>query len=152
MVRNLEITKVKGFDVWLLVARVNLKVQRALNKKLSEIGLSLPQHEILMATFFQPGATQKQIADSLLAVKSNLSMHINNLEEKGLIKRKTDEADSRIKRLWLTANAEQLVSQSFEIQNSIVSSMVGSVSSAELELIEELMNRVDSVLDQIIEA
>ena len=152
MSNDKKFKKVRGFDVWLLVAKTNLKVQRALNKRLSEIGLSLPQHEILMVTFFQPGATQKEVSDNLLAVKSNISMHIGNLEKKGLIIRETDKIDSRVKRLSLTKEAEALVSRSLEIQNSIVDSMVRSVSNEELQMLEKTMNRVSTVLDDIIES
>lgn len=150
MSNDRKFEKVRGFDVWLLVAKTNLKVHRALNKRLSEIGLSLPQHEILMVTFFQPGATQKELSDSLLAVKSSVSTHIANLEKRGLIVREVDENDSRVNRLSLSKNAEALVSKSLEIQNSIVSSMVSSVSKEELQMLENLMNRANVVLDDII--
>ena len=92
MENKYRLQKVRGFDVWLLTGKTNLKVHRALHKKLAEVDLSLAQYETLMTVFLRPGLTQKDVADELLAVKSNVSTHLANLEKRGLLRRETDTA------------------------------------------------------------
>lgn len=143
--------KTRGFDVWLTVGQTNHKVHRALNQSLGELDLSLAQHEILLWVWQKPGITQKQLAERLLVVKSNVSALIKKLESRGLVNRDCDPADTRNKCLSLTATGRQLVQQSFERQNRIIAAMVAVVSDDELERIGAMMSRVGKALDALVE-
>ncbi len=143
--------KTRGFDVWLTVGQTNHKVHRALNQSLGELDLSLAQHEILLWIWQKPGMTQKQLAERLLVVKSNVSALIKKLESRGLVKRDCDPSDTRNKCLSLTAAGKQLVEQSFERQNRIIAAMVAVISDDELERIGVVMSRVGKALDALIE-
>ena len=145
-----RLPKTRGFDVWLLTGKTNLKVHRALHKKLAEVDLSLAQYETLMAIYLNPGLTQKDVAADLLAVKSNVSTHLANLEKRGLLVRKTDTSDTRVKRLTLTTEGKKRVKKAFDKQNSLVRSMVSQVSDAELKMLEDVMSRVGGGLDEIL--
>ena len=142
--------KTRGFDVWLTVGKTNLKVHRALNQSLSELDLSLAQHEILLSIWQRPGITQKQLADNLLVVKSNVSALIKKLEARGLVHRDCDPDDTRNKCLVLTDAGRKLVGQSFERQNTIIDAMASAMSDKELELIGDVMARVGKGLDTLI--
>ena len=104
-----------------------------------------------MAVFLQPGLTQREVGDHLLAVKSNVSTHLSKLESRGLILRETDENDARNKRLVLTTKGNSLVKKCFSRQNELVASMVADVSDAELKMLENVMQRVSIGLDEILD-
>jgi len=144
-----KLKKTRGFDVWLTVGKTNLKVHRALNQSLAELELSLAQHEILMSVWQKPGMTQKQLAENLLVVKSNVSALIKKLEGRGLVHRDCDPRDTRNKCLVLTEAGRKLVQQSFERQNKIVDAMASVMSDEELETIGEIMARVGEALDAL---
>ena len=150
MTTDTKIDKVRGFDVWLLIGATNQKVHRALNHRLKEVDLSLSQHEILLAVHLKPNSTQKEVADKLLAVKSNVSTHIANLEKRGLIVRETDDVDTRVKRLSLSKKGSALVKRSFELQTELIHQMVADVSDRELKILEGLMMRAGVVLDDVL--
>jgi len=143
-----KLEKIRGFDVWLTVGRTNLKVHRALNHALAEIDLSLAQHEILLAVWQNPGITQKQLGESLLVVKSNVSALIKKLETRGLVRRECDSSDTRNKCLELTARGVALVKKSFACQNQIIEAMVAVMSDEDLERTLDVMRRVSKALDQ----
>ena len=145
-----KLKKTRGFDVWLAVGRTNLKVHRALNQTIGELDLSLAQHEILLSIWQKPGLTQKQLAENLLVVKSNVSALIKKLEARGLVHRECDPCDTRNKCLSLTEAGERLVRQSFERQNRVIDAMVSEMSDAELKMISEVMSRAGASLDKLI--
>jgi DNA-binding MarR family transcriptional regulator len=144
-----QLRKARGFDVWLEVGRTNLKVHRLLNLMLGEVDLSLAQHEILLNIRRDSGLTQKELSDQLLVVKSNVTALIKKLEARGLVLRKSDPDDSRIKRLSLTRAGDKLVQQSFALQNQVVKAMVSVMSDAELRQMADVMARVGGAVDTL---
>ena len=145
-----KLEKTRGFDVWLTVGQTNHKVHRALNQSLGELDLSLAQHEILLWIWQKPGITQKQLAERLLVVKSNVSALIKKLESRDLVHRDCDPSDTRNKCLSLTTAGKHLVEQSFERQNRIIKAMVAEMSDDDLERIGSIMGRVGKALDRIL--
>lgn len=145
-----KLEKTRGFDVWLTVGKTNLKVHRALNQSIGELDLSLAQHEILLSIWQKPGLTQKQLAENLLVVKSNVSALIKKLEARGLVNRDCDPCDTRNKCLSLTEDGEQLVRKSFERQNRVIDAMASVMSDAELRTIGDVMSRVGASIDQLL--
>ena len=141
----------RGFDTWLTVGRTNLKVHRALNLLLGELDLSLAQHEILVTIRRHSGLTQRELSDRLLVVKSNATALLKKLEARGLVQRSADPEDSRIKRLRLTPAGDALVCQSFAVQTRVIKAMVGVMSDAELDHMDDVMQRVDKAIDRLIE-
>ena len=145
-----KLNKTRGFDVWLAVGRNNLKVHRALNQSLAELGLSLAQHEILLAIRQDPGITQKALAANLLVVKSNVSALIKKLEARGLVRRDCDPADARNKCLELTGAGNKLVLKSLARQNKIIAAMASVMSDDDLERTAQVMRRVSGALDELL--
>ena len=142
--------KARGSDVWWLVGRTNMKVHRVLSQLLSELDLTLAQHEILVAIWQSPDITQQQLAEKLLVVKSNISALVAKMERSGLLERTPDPSDNRNKRLTLSPEGEDLVIRSLEKQNQVIERMVSVVDDKELEYIERIMRRVGPVLDEML--
>ena len=144
-----EFQKARGFDVWLLVGRTNLKVHRLLNQLLARLDLTLAQHEILMTIRQYSGLTQKQLSEKLVVVKSNVSALLKKLEARGLVRRSPDAEDSRNKRLRLTEEGETLLRESFALQNQVVDAMVSALSDEDLRRTAEMMSRVNDATDRM---
>ncbi len=142
--------KARGSDVWWLVGRTNMKVHRVLSQLLSELDLTLAQHEILVAIWQSPDITQQQLAEKLLVVKSNISALVAKLERSGLLERTPDPSDNRNKQLTLSPEGEDLVIRSLEIQNEVIERMVSTVDNKDLVYIERIMKRVGTVLDEML--
>ena len=141
----------RGFDTWLRVGRTNLKVHRALNLLLGELDLSLAQHEILVTIRQHSGLTQRELSEHLLLIKSNATALLQKLETRRLVRRTPDPADSRSKRLSLTAEGEDLVQRSYAMQTRVIDAMVGVLNDDELEVTADIMSRVGNAIDKLIE-
>ena len=133
--------KARGSDVWWLVGRTNMKVHRVLTQMLSELDLTLAQHEILVAIWESPDITQQQLAEKLLVVKSNISALVAKLERNGLLERTSDPSDNRNKRVILSDEGKELVIRSLEKQNQVIKNMASVLSNDDLEDVERIMTR-----------
>ena len=146
-----RLRKPRGFDTWLTVGRTNLRVHRALNLLLGDLGLSLAQHEILLTIRRQSGLTQRQLSDQLLVVKSNATALLKKLEARGLVRRTPDATDSRIRRLSLTPSGDALVKKSFAVQTRVVRAMASVMTDDELACMDDVMIRVGDAIERLIE-
>lgn len=141
--------KARGFDVWIEVGRTNLKVHRVLNLLLSQLDLSLAQHEILVALRHRPAQTQRELSDRLMLVKSNASALIRKLEARRLVDRAPDPDDTRNKRVSLTRAGLALVERSFAVQNRVIRAMADVMSDEDLEHTQAVMRRVAAAVDRL---
>lgn len=138
--------KTRGFDTWFEVGRANLMCHRVLNGLLADLELSLAQHEVLATINALDEPTQKELSERLLVVKSNVSALLSKLEARGLVTRQTDRSDSRNKRLRLTTAGRDLLNESMQRQNRVVSAMASELSDDELEELASIMQRASRAL------
>jgi len=140
--------KPRGYDAWLAVVKNYQKCHRILSQALQAIGITVAQHEVLIAIGRADGLTQQDLADRLLVVKSNVTGLLQRLESQGLVRRTTDRADARNKRLSLTTKGRRIAMRSFALQAEVVEMMMGTMDDRELEKNRELSLRVSQALDE----
>ncbi|WP_292464252.1 MarR family transcriptional regulator [Methanolobus sp.] len=80
-----------------------------INNQMKELGLSAGQFLVLMVLSDEHDITQETLVGRLLIDKGSIARAINVLEDKGLVKRSTDESNRRAVRLHLTETGEQLI-------------------------------------------
>ena len=119
----------------------------ALSRELKPLGLSVAQHDMLVAIYDHDGATQQQLAEKLLVVKSNVTGLVTRLETRGLVRREVDPQDARAKRVTLTPEGKALVERSVEQQAVVLKQMVSVLRTDEVELLGDTMRRVRARLE-----
>jgi DNA-binding MarR family transcriptional regulator len=130
------------FRNWIAVGKVNQLAKKALTDRLAEVGLELPHYDVLANVFHYPGLTQQELADKLLVGRSNLSMLLPELERRGLVRRESDEADRRLRRLSLTPEGEALARAGLKAHTALIEHMMGALTDQECHLVGEFMRRV----------
>jgi MarR family transcriptional regulator, organic hydroperoxide resistance regulator len=130
------------FRNWIAVAKVHMLVDRMLTAALQPLGLKCVQYDILAAVFRFPGLTQRELADKLLVGRSNMSMLIPGLIDKGWIERRGDPGDARVKRLHLTQPGDVLTRRAMQVQVAFIEGMMGALTAEECGLLGDMMRRV----------
>ncbi len=143
--------KPRGYEAWLGVAKNYQKCHRALSQALQSLGITVAQHEVLIAIGRAEGLTQQQLAERLFVVKSNVTGLLQRLESQGLVRRRTDRDDARNKRLSLTAKGRRIAKRSFALQAEVVEAMMGTMDDRELERSHDLMLRISRALDDLLQ-
>jgi DNA-binding MarR family transcriptional regulator len=135
---------------WMTVVRAYNLCDAVLNQRLAALDLRLPEHEVLANLLRQPGITQQQLAQRCFVAKSGISMLVGRMEDSGLLRREADAVDARLKRLFLTTQGQQLADQAQAIQNTVVLTMVGQISDAELTSVSRAMQNASTALQAML--
>ena len=135
------------FHNWLAVARVHALWKKVFSEALAPLGIQLAHYDVLANVFHAPGLTQQALAEKLLVGRSAMSMLLPELERRELIERRGDEADRRVRRLWLTPTGEALTRQAMAVHVARLEAMMTVLSDAECDAIGEMMRRVAKSLE-----
>jgi MarR family transcriptional regulator, organic hydroperoxide resistance regulator len=130
------------FRNWIAVAKVHMLVDRAMTAGMQPLGLKCVQYDILAAVFRFPGLTQQELADKLLVGRSNMSMLLPGLISRGLIERRGDPGDARVKRLHLTQDGAHLTRKAMQVQVGVIEGMMGALKAEECDALGDMMRRV----------
>ena len=135
------------FRNWVAVARVHNLWEKAFSEALAPLDIQVAHYDVLANIFHVPGLTQQALAEKLLVGRSAMSMLLPELERRNLIERRTDEADKRVRRLWLTPEGEIVTRKALAIHTARIEAMMGVLSDAECNAIGETMWRVVKALE-----
>lgn len=139
----------------MLSFRMNMAIGKwraVLERTVAQHGLTLNEWHVLFAISMNgPDETMTDIAKRLTASSAAIVRTLNELEAGGYIERKVNKQDKRAKSLSLTARGERTVSELFAETNRIRKSFVVGLSSAEMQLATEIVDRMDANLDKLLE-
>lgn len=124
-----------GKEISILFRQLNLYF----NRELSDISISATELLYLSSLYTKDGITQDDLAQEYSVDKAAVTRTVQLMEKKGLIVRKTDNADKRAKKLFLTQKAKALEKRLHEIQMEWISAMTKGMEQ----------NSIDSFLKQI---
>ena len=135
------------FRNWIAVARAHVLWEKVFGEALAPLDIQLPHYDVLANIFHVPGLTQQALAEKLLVGRSAMSMLLSVLERRGLIERRSDEADRRLRRLWLTPAGEALTRKAMAIHVAEIEAMMTVLSDEECNAAGEAMRRVAKALE-----
>ena len=135
------------FHNWIAAARVHALWKKVFSEALVPLGIQLAHYDVLANVFHVPGLTQQALAEKLLVGRSAMSMLLPELERRELIERRGDEADRRVRRLWLTPEGEVLTRKAMAIHVQRIEAMMLVLSDDECAMVGELMRRVAKALE-----
>jgi MarR family transcriptional regulator, transcriptional regulator for hemolysin len=98
------------------------------------LGTSRSQWWVLAFLSRDDGSPQTNLADELDVGKVALGGLIDRLEEAGMVQRRPDPIDRRVKRVFLTKEGRKLVSQNKELDKSVNETTLQGVSEADFEI------------------
>jgi DNA-binding MarR family transcriptional regulator len=128
---------------WLRLARVFQKVDQASEQHLRRFGLSTAQFDLLAQIGVAEGATQQEMANSLLVTKSNVCQLLVRLERAGLVQRRPA---GRAKRLYLTPAGRALFDQVVPSQEQLVTEQFAALSPGGQAKLLGLLRTLDRAL------
>ena len=135
------------FRNWIAVARVHQLWKKVFGEALAPLGIQLAHYDVLANIAHYPGLTQQALAEKLLVGRSAMSMLLPELERRGLIERRGDETDRRVRRLWLTEEGTGLTDTAMALHVARLDAMMTVLSDAECDSIGEMMRRIAASLE-----
>ena len=131
---------------WLSVVNAYHLCDALMARRLGELGVRTPEHEILANLRRDPGITQQVLASRCFSAKSHISALLTLLEGRGWVRREPDPTDARAKRLFLAPQGERIAARTAAVQAGVVAAMVDGETAATLREVTEAMKRVGARL------
>ena len=125
--------------VWFRLIRLQARMMAAIGRQLKELGLSIPQCDVLTTLTEREGLSQQELAERLYVTKGNISGLVDRLVTAGLVERRSIEGDRRSHAIYLTAHGRRLALQGIAVQKSYVAETLGRLSGPQVEQFEALL-------------
>src|SRR5271156_6335768 len=118
--------------VWFRFIRLESRLQIAVSERLREIGLSVPQCDVLTTLTEAEGVSQQELAKRLYVTKGNISGLLDRLEGAGLVQRRSTAVDRRQYEIYLTATGREAAERAIAIQHALIRATLGRLSVEDL--------------------
>lgn len=124
-------------DVGLAVKRLQWRHHRAANTSLLEIGLSLPQWDVLRHLDANPDASLHRLAELTFQTDQSMGAMAGRMIERGLLERV--EGPGRAVRHRLTPAGQDLRRKGSDRANEVLTDTLGQLSETELSILHALL-------------
>lgn len=125
----------KALSVYTKLMRAAESVTGRTNRAMAASDLSISQFGVLEALFHKGPLCQRDIAVKILKSTGNITMVIDNLEKRGLVRRERGLEDRRYITIYLTDAGQQLIAEVFP---RVMAAIVEEIGILELTEQDEL--------------
>jgi DNA-binding MarR family transcriptional regulator len=125
--------------VWFRLMRLETRMRTAVSEGLREIGLSVPQCDVLTTLTEREGLSQQALAERLYVTKGNISGLIDRLAAAGLVERRAIAGDKRQHAIFLTAAGRKAAEEAIVCQQRFVARTIGRLPPDQLSTLERLL-------------
>lgn len=125
--------------IWFRFIRLNRRATNAVAAELKELGLSIPQFDLLSTLTEREGMSQQELAERLYVTKGNVSGLLDRMVEAGLVERRSIPGDRRSNALYLTAKGRDLANRGIAAQRAYVMRTLGTLPTQDLADLERIV-------------
>ena len=126
----------------LLIEKTIMLRRAAMRQTLSRHGLHLGQPEMLEYVRSHPGCSQREMAQDAGVTPASIAASFKRMENAGLIYRRSDMADLRCNRVYITQRGEETLIRCMEDIRALNEEMLGSLTSEEIHLLCQCMGKI----------
>ncbi len=120
--------EVKTLNAYIKLVRATESINSKQSKSLAEENLTLSQFGALETLYHLGPQNQREIGKKLLKSGGNITLVIDNLEKRTLVKRKTDEKDRRAVIVSLTTKGKKFIENYFPKHLALIVDQFSSLS------------------------
>lgn len=117
--------------LWTVLARCYSSVAAFAEQSVSSEDLGLSDFAVLEALLHKGPLTISAIGRKVLLANASMTSAIDRLEERGLVVRKSEEEDRRVRLIHLTAKGRALVATIFDRHQRQLEALMAALSQAE---------------------
>ncbi len=103
----------RALDTYVKLMRATEAVTSRAHRQLATVGLTFSQFGVLEALYHLGPMSQREIGQKILRSSGNMTMVIDNLEKRKLVRRQRSRTDRRFLIVHLTAAGKKLISSIF---------------------------------------
>lgn len=133
-----------------IITDIGRLIHKVFEQRVTALGYGKSHWQVLAYLAQNPGTMQATLANHMEVEPITLSRHLDRLENDGVVERRSDMKDRRVKRLYLTAQGEVQMCTLKTVRDEIVNTIHGCLEPEEAERIREgLVNVRYRLLDML---
>jgi DNA-binding MarR family transcriptional regulator len=125
--------------VWFRFMRLHQRMLAQMTARIRELGLSIPQFDLLSTLSEREGISQSELAERLYVTKGNVSGLVDRLVQAGLVERRAIAGARRSYAMHLTAEGRRLAEAGMAAQRGYVAATLGKLPSDDLAELDRLV-------------
>ena len=128
----------RALDTFIKISRARKMLSQRTGRLLAEYGLTESQLGTLEVLHYLGPMCQSDIGNKLLVTDGNMTMVVNNLEKRDLVRRQRDGKDRRQITVSLTEKGQHLISELFPRHAQNIADLMSILSPLEQEQLGNL--------------
>ena len=133
---------VRALSTYVKLMRAAESITARVHKHLSSIGLTVSQFGVLEAIYHLGPLSQRDLGQKILRSSGNITMVIDNLEKRGLVRRKRDRNDRRFLIVHLTVKGKKLIRKIFPPHAALITKELSVLNATDQKILGDLCKKV----------
>lgn len=125
-----------------LLSQVGIHASSRFAERLAEVGLQPPLFRVLNLVDAAEGRSQQEIAKAVRAPASRMVGFVDELERQGLVERRADPKDRRVRALYLTPAGREALARGRRVAGEHEEELTQGLSGPERERLVDLLRKV----------
>jgi len=137
--------------IGVVISDVARLLRTAFDRRVRALGITRAQWLVLTRLHRHPGASQTELADMMEVERASAGRMIDRLEANGWVERRAERRDRRVKRVYLTPEAERVHRRIWRVAEATVEDALGGLSTQEGAQLMRLLGRVKKTLIEVVD-
>ena len=137
--------------IGVVISDVARLLRTAFDRRVRALGITRAQWLVLTRLHRYPGASQTELADMMEVERASAGRMIDRLEANGWVERRAERRDRRIKRVYLTSEAERVHRRIWRVAEATVDEALADLSAREGAQLMKLLTRVKKSLVAVVD-
>lgn len=131
-----------ALNAYVKLMRAAESLTARVHKHLASAGLTISQFGVLEALYHLGPLSQRALGQKILRSSGNITLVIDNLEKRGLVRRKRDRSDRRFFIVHLTGEGQKLIRRIFPPHAALIAAEMRVLSAAEQKKLGDLCKKL----------
>ena len=137
-----ETSESRALKTYVKLMRAAESITSRVHKHLSSAGLTVSQFGVLEAIYHLGPLSQKDLGRKILRSSGNITMVIDNLEKRRLVRRERDTSDRRIFIVHLTDEGQKLIRRIFPPHAALIAGELSVLNATDQMKLGNLCKKV----------
>jgi MarR family transcriptional regulator, transcriptional regulator for hemolysin len=132
--------------IGVVISDVARLLRTEFDRRVRRLGITRGQWLVLTRLHRRPGASHSELAEMMEVEKATAGRMIDRLVANGWVERRTPRDDRRVKRVYLTPEAERVHKRIWRVAEDTVNAALANLSRPESKQLMALLQRVKKTL------
>ncbi|MFC1879943.1 MarR family winged helix-turn-helix transcriptional regulator [Thermodesulfobacteriota bacterium] len=132
----------RALKTYVKLMRASETITSRVHKHLSSLGLTVSQFGVLEAIYHLGPLSQRVVGQKILRSSGNITMVIDNLEKRRLVRRERDASDRRISIVHLTGEGKKLIRKIFPSHAALITNELSVINATDQITLGNLCKKI----------